>query len=105
MNKTEVTPNNIALAAYEKKYPSPLFNKGVRSQDEEHLGHVMKETPDKIVVWGHHDWRFDFPKSAIIAVGRNVIMGMDYKDAFKYKVDRDSPLPDGTPVEKLGQEQ
>jgi hypothetical protein len=63
----------------------------------------MKETPDKIVVWGHYDWRFDFPKSAIIAVGRNVIVGMDYKDAFKYKVARDAPLPDEAPGEKLEQ--
>ena len=99
------TPGNVDLGTYEKKYPQSLFNKGVRSQDEEHLGHVMKEAQDKIVVWGHYDWRFDFPKSAIIAVGRNVILGMDYNDAFKYKVDRNASLPDGAPVEKLAQEQ
>lgn len=99
------TPGDVDLGTYEKRYPRSLFNKGVRSQDEEHLGHVMKETTDKIVVWGHYDWRFDFPKSAIVAVGRNVIVGMDYKGAFKYKVDRDAPLPDGAPIEKLGQEQ
>jgi hypothetical protein len=38
----------------------------------------MKETDDKIVVWGHYDWRFDMPRSKIIAVGRNIILGMDY---------------------------
>ncbi len=48
----------------------------------------MKETGDEIVIWGHYDWCFDIPKSKIIAVGRNVILGMDYKDVFQYKVDR-----------------
>ncbi len=61
----------------------------------------MKETGDEIVVWGHYDWRFDIPKSKIIAVGRNVILGMDYKDVFQYKVDRNAPLPTGEPIEVL----
>jgi len=43
------------------------------------------------------------PKSKIIALGRNVILGMDYNEVFKYKVDRNDPLPTGEPVEKLGQ--
>jgi sporulation protein YlmC with PRC-barrel domain len=86
--------DNIDLATYERQYPKSLFNKGVRTQDEEHVGHVMKETKDKIVVWGHYDWRFDVPKSKIIAVGRNVILGMNYDDIFKYKVDRNEPLPE-----------
>lgn len=80
------------------------FNKGVRSQDEEHLGHVIKETQDQIVVWGHRDWRFDFPKSTIVAVGRNVIIGLDYKDAFRFKVDRDEPMPVEKPIEKIAEE-
>src|SRR5688500_5355127 len=50
---------NIDLGSYEKQYPKSLFNKGVRTQDEEHVGHVMKEASDKIVIWGHYDWRFD----------------------------------------------
>ncbi len=28
---------------------------------------------------------------------------MDYNEIFKYKVDRNAPLPTGEPVEKLGQ--
>lgn len=97
-------PEPVDLATYEGKYPRSLFNKGVRTQDEEHIGHVMKETDDKIVVWGHYDWRFDFPKSKIIAVGRNVILGINYNDVFKYKVDRNAPLPTGEPVDRLGEE-
>jgi hypothetical protein len=54
---------------------------------------------------GDYDWRFDIPKSKIIAVGRNVIIGADFKDVFKYKVDRDAKLPTGDPVKKLGEHQ
>jgi hypothetical protein len=96
-------PEPIDLGTYEGKYPRSLFNKGVRTQDEEHIGHIMKETDNEIVVWGHYNWRFDVPKSKIIAVGRNVILGMDYKDVFKYKVDRNAPLPTGEPVEGLAE--
>ena len=96
---------DVDLATYEKQYPKSLFNKGVRTRDEEHVGHVMKETDDMMVIWGHYDWRFDVPKSAIIAVGRNVILGMDYKDVFKYRVDREAPLPTQESVDVLGAEQ
>ena len=96
---------DVDLATYEGKYPNSLFNKGVRTQDEEHVGHVMKETPDKIVIWGHYDWRFDVPKEKIVAVGRNVILGMDYADVFKYRIDRSAPLPTGESVESLSGEE
>ena len=95
----------VDLATYEGRYPKSLFNKGVRTQDEEHVGHVMMEAKNKIVVYGHYDWRFDIPKSKIIAVGRNVIIGMDYNDIFKYKVDRKADLPGGMPVKKLADNQ
>lgn len=98
-------PPDVDLATYEGRYPNSLFNKGVRTQDEEHVGHVMKETDDMIVIWGHYDWRFDVPKSRIIAVGRNVILGMNYPEVFQYRVDRNAPLPTGESVEKLGDEQ
>ena len=87
------------------EYPKSLFNKGVRTQNEENVGHVMKDAGDKIVIFGERGYRFDVPKSTIIAVGRNVILGMDYNDVFKYKVDRDAPLPTGEPVDKLADEQ
>jgi hypothetical protein len=69
--------------------------------DTPHIGHVVRETYDKIVVFGDHDYRYDIPKSKIIAVGRNVILDMDFPEIFKYKVDIDAPLPTGEPVEKL----
>lgn len=95
---------NLDFASYEQKYPKSLFNKGVRTQYEDHIGHVMKETEDKIVVWGHYDWRFDIPKSKIIAVGMDTILGMDYEDVFQYEVDRHAPLPSGQPIDTLGNE-
>lgn len=94
MEAHDEAAGDVDLAAYEKKYPKSLFNKGVRSQDEEHIGHVMKETGEMIIVWGHRDLRFDIPKSRIIAVGRNVIVGLDYKDVFQFRVDRNAPIPE-----------
>jgi hypothetical protein len=36
----------------ERKYPKGLFNKGVRVLNEDHVGHIMKETVNKIVIFG-----------------------------------------------------
>ena len=96
--------DRIDLATYEKEYPKSLFNKGVRAKNEDHVGHVMKETEDKIVIFGESNYRFDIAKSKIIAVGRNVILDMDFPEIFKYQVDRNAPLPTGEPVEKINEE-
>jgi sporulation protein YlmC with PRC-barrel domain len=96
---------DVDLATFEGKYPRSLFNKGVRAKNEDHVGHVLKETDDKIVVFGDHDYRYDIPKSEIIAVGRNVILNKDFPEIFKYKVERNAPLPSGEPVEKLSEEE
>lgn len=63
----------------------------------------MKEADDKIVIFGEHDYRFDIPKSKITFVGRNVILGIDWDELFKYKVDKNSPLPGGQSIEALGE--
>jgi hypothetical protein len=96
--------DRIDLAAYEKEYPKSLFNKGVRAKNEDHVGHVMKETNDKIVIFGESNYRFDISKSKIVAAGRNVILDMDFPEIFKYQVDRNAPLPTGESVEKLNEE-
>ena len=79
------------------------FNKGVKALDSPHVGHVVRETDDKIVVFGHYDYRFDIPKSEIVAAGRNVIVGIDFPELLKYKVDRNAPLPTGEPMNKLAE--
>jgi hypothetical protein len=94
---------NLDLATYERKYPKGLFNKGVRVLNEDHVGHVMKETDDRIVVFGSFGYRFDVPKSKIKEVGRNVILNMDINELMNYKVDRSAPLPSGEPIEKLAE--
>ena len=80
-------------STYEGKYPTSLFNKGVRAKNEDDLGHIMKETDDKIVIFGYSNTRYDIPKYHIIAVGRNVIVDIDFPEINRYQVDRDSPLP------------
>ncbi|MGC2427728.1 MAG: adenylate/guanylate cyclase domain-containing protein, partial [Nitrososphaeraceae archaeon] len=93
---------NLDLATYERKYPKSLFNKGVRVLNEDHIGHVMKETDDKVVIFGSYGYRFDVPKSMIKEVGRNVILNMDFPElAAKYKVDRNVELPTGEPIDKI----
>ena len=91
----------IDLGTYEKEYPKSLFNKGVRGKNEDHVGYIMRETDDKIVAFGDRGYRYDIPKSHIIAVGRNVILDIDFPEIFKYEVDRNAPLPTGEPVDKL----
>jgi adenylate cyclase len=96
---------NLDLATYERKYPKGLFNKGVRVLNEDHIGHIMKETEDKIVIFGDYNYRFDVPKSRIKEVGRNVILNMDFSEvASEYKVDRNATLPTGEPIEKINDE-
>ena len=92
---------NLDLATYERKYPKSLFNKGVRIENEDSIGHIMRETDDKIVIFGSYDHRFDVPKSKIKEVGRNVILSLDYSELFKYKVDKSDPLPTTNNEEKL----
>ena len=96
---------DVDLASYESKYPKSLFNKGVRLENEDHVGHVMKETDDKIVIFGEHDYRLDVPKSKITFVGRNVILGMDSDELFKHKVDKNTPLPTGESVDAIAKEE
>jgi hypothetical protein len=95
---------NIDLASYERKYPKSLFNKGVRIENEDHIGHIVKETDDKVVIFGEYNYRFDVPKSKIKQVGRNVILDMEYPELFKYKVDRNVPLPTEESIAELVKE-
>ena len=91
----------VDLASYEGRYPNTLFNKGVRAKNEDHVGHAMKETNDKIVIFGGNNKRFDVSKSEIYQVGMNVILKIDFPEIFKYEVRKESPLPTGDPIETI----
>ena len=86
------TNSSVPLASYEGKYDKSLFNKGVRLENEDHVGHVMKETNDTIIIFGHGNDRYDVPKSKIMAVGRNVILGLDWSILHAFKVDTNKML-------------
>jgi hypothetical protein len=65
------------------------FNTGVKELDSPHIGHVVSETDDKIVVFGGGDDRYDIPKSEIQQVGGNVLIGLSlYEIVKKYKSSR-----------------
>ena len=100
----ESNDRQIDLGTYEGRYPNSLFNKGVRAKNEDHVGHVMKETNEKIVVFGENNKRFDIPKSEIYQVGMNVILRIDYPQLVKYEVSKDSPLPSGESIESINKE-
>jgi adenylate cyclase len=69
------------------------FNKGVRARNEDDLGHVMKETNDKIIVFGYSNTRYDIPKYHVSAVGRSIKLNIDFPEIYKYQVNRNSRLP------------
>jgi hypothetical protein len=64
----------------------------------------MKETDDKTVVFCDSNYRFDIPKSMIIAAGRNVIVDIDFPEIYKYQVDKNALLPTGESIKKLNEE-
>ncbi|MGB7663778.1 MAG: hypothetical protein WBL67_13670 [Nitrososphaeraceae archaeon] len=41
------------------------FNRGVMALDSPHVGYVVRETDDKIIIFGDYNYRFDVPKSGI----------------------------------------
>jgi hypothetical protein len=70
------------------------FNKGVKALDSSDIGHVVREAPDKIIVFDGKDERYDIPISEIQQVGANVLIGLNFRDIEgKYKVSREEPLP------------
>ena len=44
-----------------------IFNKGVNALDFPHMEYVVRDTDDKIVALRHYDYRFDIPKSKLVA--------------------------------------
>ena len=52
------------------------FNKGVKALDSPDIGHVVRETPDKIVIFGGKHERYDIPISEIQQVGANVLIDL-----------------------------
>ena len=69
-----------------KNTQDTLFNKG-SSENEDHVGYIMKETSDKIVVFGYSGYRYDIPKY-IIAVVETSLLDIDFPEILKYEVDK-----------------
>ncbi|WP_228369197.1 low molecular weight phosphatase family protein [Candidatus Nitrososphaera gargensis] len=72
-----------------------LSYKSVVTMDKEHVGHIISETKNKIIVFGHYMYRFDIPKSEIHSINtkNTVILRMRYDNVFRYGVDRNAQLP------------
>ncbi len=86
------SPTNIDHSL-PSKYPNSLFSKGVKILNEDFVGFIMKETKDKIVVFGNYVQRFDIPKSKTYEVGVDIILNMNFKEFVTYEVDNYTSLP------------
>ena len=76
------------------------FNRGVMALDSPYIGHVVRETDDKVVIFGQKNDRYDIPKSEIQTTGRNVLIGLNLDEiAKKYKVKHEAQLPTSLPLE------
>ena len=51
--------------------------------DSPHIGHVVVETEDKIVVFGGGKERYDIPIPEIQTTGRNILIGLNFDDIVK----------------------
>jgi len=75
------------------KYPNSLFSKGVKILNEDFVGFIMKETKDRIVVFGNYVQRYDIPKLRTYEVGGNIILNMNVEEFVTYEVDNYTSLP------------
>lgn len=71
------------------------LNKDVLALETPHIGYVIRETENKIIVYNGIMDRYDIPKSEIQNTDRNVLIGLPlYGIVHKYKVRREEePLP------------
>ncbi|SRR5581483_1881159 len=86
----------ISSEGKKERQMQSLGNKSVVTMDKEHVGHIISETKNKIIVFGHYMYRFDIPKSEILSIDAKniVILRMRYDSVFRYGVDRNAPLPE-----------
>jgi hypothetical protein len=83
------------MMAHTSLSDSDLCMKYIAS-DDPHIGQVIRETHDQIVVFGDRNKRYDILISEIKFVIKNVLVGLNSSETeHKYRVDRNSPLPDG----------
>jgi hypothetical protein len=70
------------------------LNKDVLALETPHIGYVIRETENKIIVFNGIMDRYDIPKSEIQNTGRNVLIGLPlYRIVHRYKVRRkEEPL-------------
>jgi hypothetical protein len=66
----------------------------VKALDAPYVGHVVRETADKIVVFGKGDDGYDIPKDKIRLAAANVLVDLPFYEIMKnLKISRDEPLP------------
>ncbi len=62
--------------------------------DSPNIGQVVRETSDKIVVFGEGDDKYDIPKDKIRFAAANVLIDLPFHEIVNnYKASREEPLP------------
>lgn len=87
--------SNTNLDEYEEKYITSLVNKSVKTKQEEHVGYVLKEEAEKIIIISNDDKeniRYEIPESKIFTVGLDVMLDVDITSLAMYKVDQNTSL-------------
>ncbi|MBA2268483.1 MAG: hypothetical protein H0W19_09130 [Nitrosopumilus sp.] len=74
-------------------HSNSLLSKEVKILNEDFVGFIMKETTDKIVVFGNYVQRYDIPKSKIYKVEGNVILNINVAEFLTYEVNSYTSLP------------
>jgi len=52
----------------------------VKALDSAHIGHVVRQTEDKLVIFGEGNERYDIPTMEINQVGANLLIGLNLQD-------------------------
>jgi sporulation protein YlmC with PRC-barrel domain len=68
----------------EKLRTKSLVGRKIKSQDGQFVGHVIVDADKSVIVFGHHHYRFDIPKSKIREIGKDVILSQGYEAIFTY---------------------
>jgi hypothetical protein len=80
---TQAINSKSAKILFNHMVSGKYFNKGVKSLDSPHVGHVVRETSDKIVVFGEGDDRYDIPKDKIRFAAANVLIDLPFHEIVR----------------------
>lgn len=83
-SRTSGLPEDGRPARSKSLHSKLLVGKKVKSSDGDFIGHAIVESDKAFIVFGHHHYRFDIPKSKIRQIKKDIILGLRYEETFQY---------------------